>query len=805
MGLKINTNLAALNAHSSMQKTDNALSASLERLSSGLRINRAADDASGMAIADSLKSQSMGLGQAIRNANDGISIVQTADGALEESIKIVNTIKSKSIQAAQDGQTTESRQAIQADINRLMEELDTIAKTTSFNGQKLLSGQFTNKKFQIGAFSGETASISIGSAESAKVGHVTTGVLQTNSASGGEVRLSIYSNSQSTNVSIQSVNLAYDNSKANSMGALADAINKVSDLTGVTAQAKVEVTSNSAVAAGTTGSDFAINGVTIGSITVQANDANGSLASTINLKSSETGVIASVDKSGLLTLTSKDGRAIQVTGDTGTTLLGSNLSTFGEIKLFQAGANDIKVTDDADMVSLNLTADLNTSGDTTTTVDSTLTKDSVLGSASVILAGSTLGFTANDAAISDTQLATTKDSSLKAGSVLGSDSTIKAGSVIGGDAGIATSDATTTADSLLKTGSIIGSGSTLAAGTVVTTDINTTVGVITAGTTLGSDVITSGSNTLTADMLMKKDSVVQSTSSFAAGSYLGADFVLSGDMTLNTDMTLKAGSTIALSGGNTSILAGSTVGGDLTLSDSTVTLTQDMTLKAGSTIGSGSTLAKGSTIGGNTKMSATVTVAGDMTIAAGSQLAEGSTLKAGTVLTNDITVAGGNVLKAGTVLTGDTVTSGTNYLSSSMTLKSNSTMASGSVLAATATSSSGATATTSISDVKKYALSDIDVTTQEGAQVAITITDAALKNLDKSRSDLGSVQNQLTSTISNLTVTKANLSAAESNIRDVDLAEEVQNFSKLQLLAQASSYALAQANSTSQTVLSLLK
>ena len=112
MSLTINTNVTALNAHRNMVKNDHALSSSLEKLSSGLRINRAADDASGMAIADSLRSQALGLGQAIRNANDGISMVQTADGALDESIKIINTIKAKAIQAAQDGQTTESRKAI---------------------------------------------------------------------------------------------------------------------------------------------------------------------------------------------------------------------------------------------------------------------------------------------------------------------------------------------------------------------------------------------------------------------------------------------------------------------------------------------------------------------------------------------------------------------------------------------------------------------------------------------------------------------------------------------------------------------
>ena len=161
MALRINTNIAALNAHKNLTKTDNALSSSLEKLSSGLRINKAADDASGMSIADSLKSQSLGLGQAIRNGNDAISIVQTADAALEESINIVNTIKTKSIQAAQDGQTTTSRKAIQSDIEKLTEELDNIAKSTSFNGQKLLSGNFTNKEFQIGAYSGETIGVSI--------------------------------------------------------------------------------------------------------------------------------------------------------------------------------------------------------------------------------------------------------------------------------------------------------------------------------------------------------------------------------------------------------------------------------------------------------------------------------------------------------------------------------------------------------------------------------------------------------------------------------------------------------------------
>ena len=170
MGFRINTNIAAMEAHRNAQQTNLGLDKSLNSLSSGLRINRAADDASGMAIADSLRQQSQGLGQAISNANDGIGVTQTADGALDEYINIANTIRSKSIQAASDGQTLGSRTAIQADIDKLMEEAQNIASTTSFNGQSLLNGGFQNKSFHIGAYSGETVNISIDDTQVAKVG-----------------------------------------------------------------------------------------------------------------------------------------------------------------------------------------------------------------------------------------------------------------------------------------------------------------------------------------------------------------------------------------------------------------------------------------------------------------------------------------------------------------------------------------------------------------------------------------------------------------------------------------------------------
>jgi flagellin len=170
MGFRINTNISAMNAHRNSVQTNLGLDKSLNSLSSGLRINKAADDASGMAIADKLRQQSQGLGQAINNANDAIGVTQTADGALDEYTKIVDTIRSKAIQAASDGQTLDTRKKIQADIHRLMEEAQNIASTTAFNGQTLLNGAYQNKSFHIGAYSGESVKISIGDAQTDKVG-----------------------------------------------------------------------------------------------------------------------------------------------------------------------------------------------------------------------------------------------------------------------------------------------------------------------------------------------------------------------------------------------------------------------------------------------------------------------------------------------------------------------------------------------------------------------------------------------------------------------------------------------------------
>lgn len=149
MGMQINTNLAALNAHRNLSNTQNDLSKSLEKLSSGLRINRAADDAAGLAISEGLRSQVNGLNVAARNAQDGISVIQTAEGALSEVHSILQRMRDLTVQAGNGSNSTESLAAIDKEIDGLSSELNRISNNTEVNGHKLLQGG--SMSFQIGA------------------------------------------------------------------------------------------------------------------------------------------------------------------------------------------------------------------------------------------------------------------------------------------------------------------------------------------------------------------------------------------------------------------------------------------------------------------------------------------------------------------------------------------------------------------------------------------------------------------------------------------------------------------------------
>ncbi|EKZ8879683.1 flagellin A [Campylobacter jejuni] len=343
MGFRINTNVAALNAKANADLNSKSLDASLSRLSSGLRINSAADDASGMAIADSLRSQANTLGQAISNGNDALGILQTADKAMDEQLKILDTIKTKATQAAQDGQSLKTRTMLQADINRLMEELDNIANTTSFNGKQLLSGNFINQEFQIGASSNQTIKATIGATQSSKIGLTrfeTGGRISTS----GEVQFTLKNYNGIDDFQFQKVVIS--TSVGTGLGALADEINKNADKTGVRATFTVETRGMAAVRAGATSDDFAINGVKIGKVDYKDGDGNGALVAAINSVKDTTGVEASIDANGQLLLTSREGRGIKIDGNIGGgAFINADMKeNYGRLSLVKNDGKDILIS-----------------------------------------------------------------------------------------------------------------------------------------------------------------------------------------------------------------------------------------------------------------------------------------------------------------------------------------------------------------------------------------------------------------------------------------------------------------------------
>jgi len=549
MGFRINTNTAALTAHTSAVMNNRNLDSSLSKLSSGLRINKAADDASGLAIANSLRAQASSLGQAISNGNDAIGLIQTADGALSEYSNILDTIKSKAVQAASDGQNTTSRLAIQKDIDALMKELNIIAKTTSFNGQKLLSGSFQNKEFQMGANANESVKVSIASTETSQIGQTTRSNVTLANSQGGEVNLQIKSALTGNQINLKTINVAFDNTQQNSMGALADEINRYSGETGVSAKAIVSTTGSAAISAGQTGSGFKINGIDIGDINVEANDNSGALVNAINSKTSQTGVTASKTIDGKLTLSSSDGRAIKVEGNI-TSVVGSSadqMSTIGKLEVVQAGAFAI------DMQASGIKA---LAADVELGSNMTIAQDSVLTSGSVIAAGSKIseGTTVGGAATLMTSMNTTDASNvlIKTGSTIAYGSTLQKGTQVGGSfiVGSTTADAagTTgrtdlTGDMLVTAGSTLKAGTQLGAGTVVTTDF----AGYKAGDVLMNNVQLTSDLVLTSDMMIKDnggsaDSKIAAGSTINTGSVLGANFTV-GMIVDSTSFDLDTGGT----------------------------------------------------------------------------------------------------------------------------------------------------------------------------------------------------------------------------------------------------------------------
>jgi flagellin len=313
MTLRINTNKDSLNSLNSLQRNQGLLNKAFQRLSSGLRINSAADDAAGLAISQRFTSQVRGLTQAIRNASDGVSLTQTADAALGGSEDVLQRIRELSVQAANGTLTNDDRKSIQAEVSQLQDELDRIGETTTFNGKKLLDGSGGSQSFQVGANANETVSTPTVDVRSGSIGRaavVTSGAIDASGLQSGELSVN------GVNIRATSANDDTLSSTQNqgSAIAVAKAVNDSTRSTGVTATVNATTVSGGAVGGGQLDSTNAlsINGVSITSVSVNADDAGNGLVEAINAASDETGVTAARNASGGVELTAQDGRNIDI-------------------------------------------------------------------------------------------------------------------------------------------------------------------------------------------------------------------------------------------------------------------------------------------------------------------------------------------------------------------------------------------------------------------------------------------------------------------------------------------------------------
>jgi flagellin len=322
----INTNISALAAQKSLRTTGLNQSTAMERLSTGVRINSAKDDAAGLAISTRMTANIRGISAAIRNANDGISLTQTAEGSLNAIQDNLQRIRELAVQSANTGNNTSDRAALNAEAVQLIAEIDRVASNSKFNGINLLDGSFQNQTIQVGAGneSNDRISLSIGNAKASALGVIAGTSYLTTRAGAGVVSSAELALGDLTINGFQvgaSLNDGVSSATATSSGiAKANAINAISSLTGVVASV-----SSSAITGATAGTisaaanDIKINGVDIGAITNNGTtlDNSAQIAAAINAKSAQTGVTATFDTSlSKITLTAVDGRNIDVVATT---------------------------------------------------------------------------------------------------------------------------------------------------------------------------------------------------------------------------------------------------------------------------------------------------------------------------------------------------------------------------------------------------------------------------------------------------------------------------------------------------------
>jgi flagellin len=852
----INSNIMSLNAQNQLTKSQNDLNTSMERLASGKRINSAADDAAGLAIANRMTSQIRGLDQAVRNANDGQALIQTAEGALDETTNILQRMRELSIQSANGTYDSGNRSTLNAEVRQLQQELTRIAETTNFNGQKLLDGSLGELVLQVGSEANQTISTTIGKLDASGLGATDKGVSSGNftlavfeglGQEGNSGKLSKLTEGDLTinGVSVPAPNTSSDtistSDNASSAISVAAAINSVSAETGVVAEATsaeatldVTAVTNATFAEG----ELVINGVDLEGVTVGGATVDD-LVAAINSKTAETGVVASVEEgtgtaAGKITFTSaagNEGANIQIAANSGAgATIGQLGDTAGAVDKTYTGGVTLRSNEainiegnnpqaaglTAGAVAANTTEALQNTAGKAATMELNVAATGTATEATFQLNGVDITYTGGDGTDADA----TKDST---------DNLIAAINEKSGETGVFAELVTDGATSVVRLTAGLGDNQGITIGRNATAEA--TADTITVKSFTQADG-TTGTNAT--GLFSDTSGTALSVAAAESGTDGTFDNLENGDLSINgfqVDFTnaqsLKSvdneRSTVdgEASAQFTALAINNTDG----LKDQVVaTAYTEMNLgkvKAGDA-GEGFGLvvngqfididnpiadgdANGNIAGTLNAAFAEAAKAADGGDANAKQLAglKASINDAGELLitANDgrnITVSVGGEPNGVSLLDNLDVT-----VASSVTAKG--TVALEAKEGFNVGEIAGDKSVLAGIEQGGNSVADIDISTAAGAQKAIGILDNALEQVNNVRGDLGAISNRLDYTMNNLSNISENQAAARSRIEDADFAKESANLSRAQVLQQAGTAMLAQANAAPQQVLSLLQ
>ncbi|MEO7134709.1 MAG: flagellin [Burkholderiales bacterium] len=356
MPMVINTNVASISTQRNLYKTSDMLNQSIQRLSSGKRINSAKDDAAGLAISERMTTQIRGLDQAVRNANDAISLAQTAEGALGTITENLQRIRELALQSANDVNSASDRVALNQESTQLLQEIERTATQTSYNGRTLLDGTFTAQQFQIGAEANQTVAVTLGNSRLANLGVNTVSTVSVGAAAIDQSVAVAAALPAANGLAAQTLTVQGSTGTGTAILAagqtaqsVAQAVNVASNTTGVTATARTIATLNGLVNAGVLAFDLhGSNSAVAKAVRVTASVTSTlnlqSVADAINLKSSQTGITAAVNGGTNVVLTSNDGYDIGVANFANTSVAGNQGFGFsgqgGTVVTLTEGTND---------------------------------------------------------------------------------------------------------------------------------------------------------------------------------------------------------------------------------------------------------------------------------------------------------------------------------------------------------------------------------------------------------------------------------------------------------------------------------